>query len=197
MRIAAARKKVATPLGVRGWHYIVVISVLAIGLSGCSTSSPSYEGTLLPCEINAKPVMPSQNMAMLTMSDSRDGVVRTLDGKPFCPQRRCNYHTIVLPPGEHEVIFTYLKSYSVLGPGGSDPVKLTFIAKQGETYRAIVKKASFLWRYKCRIVEASTGQIISEIDDCDRDEIRWPAMREVYDAYGGKRKYIERQCYNF
>lgn len=135
-------------------------------------------------------------MATLDMSDLRDGVVRTLDGKPFCPQRRCNYQTIALLPGEHEVIFTYLKSYSVLGPGGSDPVKLTFIAKPGETYHAIVKKAGYSWRYKCKIKEASTGQMLTELDDCDRDEIRWPAIHEVFDAYGGEQKYIDSQCLN-
>lgn len=195
MQIVAAGIKVTVPLTVRGWRYIVVISLLAISLSGCGTSSPRHDDTLLPCDISAKPVMTSHNMATLNMSGSRDGIVRTLDGKPFCPQRPCNYNTIALPPGKHEVIFSYLKSYSVLGPGGSDPVKLTFIAKPGETYNVIVKKTGFSWKYKCAIKEASTGQIVTEIDDCDRDEIRWPAMREVFDAYGGKQKYIDSKCF--
>ena len=193
--VAAGRKRGASPTA-RRWRHLVGIAAIASALAGCGAISTRHEGVLLPCGIGAEPVEASKDMARLDMSDSRSGLVRTLDGKPFCPQRRCDYATIVLPPGEHELIFSYLKSYSVLGPGGRDPVKLTFTARPGETYRAIVETTGIIgWRYNCRIEEAGTGHIVDEIDACDRDEIRRPAMQEVFDAYGGRDAYIEAECY--
>jgi hypothetical protein len=154
------------------------------------------KSTLLPCGITAEPVAQSGEMAMLDMTKSREGLVRTIDGKPFCPKQRCNHQTIVLPPGKHDVIFSYVKSQSVLGPGGKDAVKLTFVAKPGETYQAIVKTTGLIgWSYNCKLVEVSTGRTADEIDDCDRDEIRGPAIQAVFDSYGGRQEYIDANCY--
>jgi hypothetical protein len=178
------------------WHYVVGISGIVLALVGCGSAATKREGALLPCGITAEPVTPSEEMATLDMSKSREGLVRAFDGKPFCPKRRCDHQTIVVPPGKHDLIFSYLKSYSVLGPGGRDAVKMTFVAKPGERYRAIVKTTGVIgWKYNCRIEDVSTEQIVAEIDDCDRDEIRGPAIQAVFDAYGGRQEYIDAKCY--
>lgn len=178
-------------------HFLIGTLIFTLCLTGCGANQPRHNIDLSPCSITAEPIVGSQDMAILDMSDSRLGIVRVLDGKPFCPKNKCDHRKIIIHPGEHAVIFSYIKSYSVLGPGGMDPVKLTFIAKQGKTYRAIVKTTGIIgWNYNCRIEEESTGQIVAEIEGCDRDEIRWPAMQEVFDAYGGRQKYIESRCYS-
>jgi len=196
MQTVAPGKSIAVSLLLKRWHCVVWILAFALTLVSCGVISPRHEDRLLPCSITAEPIMASKEMATLDMSDSRSGIVRTLDGKPFCPQKPCDYHTIALPPGQHEVIFSYVKAYSVLGPGGRDAVELTFGARAGETYRAIVKTTGIIgWHYNCRIEEVSTGQIVDEIEDCDRDEIRRPAIQAVFDAYGGRQEYIDAQCY--
>jgi hypothetical protein len=178
------------------WCCVVGISALVLAVGGCGSATTRHESTLLPCGITAEPVAPGGEMAKLDMTKSREGLVRTFDGEPFCPKRRCDHRTIVVPPGKHDVIFSYMKSYSVLGPGGRDAVKMTFEAKPGETYRAIVSTTGVIgWSYNCKLVEVSTGRTVAEIDDCDRDEIRGPAIQAVFDSYGGRQKYIDADCY--
>ena len=179
-----------------GFEIIAASLVLMLSLSGCGVAPTSDKDESLPCGITSEPVMPSDEMATLDLYNAREGLLRTVNSKPFCPQKPCNIRKILLPPGEHEVIISYLKAYSVLGPGGRDAVKLTFDAKAGETYRVIVKTSGIIgWKYNCKIEEATTGRTVMEIKDCDRDEIRRPAINAVFDAYGGRQKYIDRQCY--
>jgi len=178
------------------WRHVIGISAIAVAVGGCGSATTKHEGAPLPCSITAEPVAPNDEMATLDMSKSREGLVRTFDGKPFCPKTRCDHRTIVVPPGKHDVIFSYLKSHSVLGPGGRDAVKMTFEAKPGKTYQAIVKTTGIIgWSYNCKLVESSTGRTVDEIDDCDRDEIRGPAIQAVFDSYGGRQEYIDADCY--
>ena len=167
--------------------------LLGAFITGCATAP--HISSLPKCGPDGKPHTGGPQYALLDMRTSRDGLVRVLDSKAFCPKRSCNHNNIVLTPGEHKVIFTYLKSYSVLGPGGRDPVKLKFEVKSGETYRAIVKVAAFTWSYTCSIEEVSTGRKLAQIENCDHNDIRWPAMNEVFDVYGGKQQYVDTQCY--
>ena len=182
--------------GIATLIFAMIAAFLMLSLSGCGVVPTSDKEELLPCGIDSEPAMPSEEMATLDLYDAREGLLRTANGNPFCPQKPCNIRKILLSPGEHWVIISYLKAYSPLGPGGRDAVKLTFNAKAGETYRVIVKTSGFIgWKYNCKIEEATTGRTVMEIKDCDRDEIRRPAINAVFDAYGGRQKYIDRQCY--
>lgn len=197
MKIVVSNVRAPVSLLLKRWCWSVGILGFALALVSCGVISPRHGDSLLPCGINAEPTIASKEMATLDMSDSRSGIVRTIDGKPFCPQKPCNTRTIILPPGEHEVILSYVKAYSVLGPGGRDAVALTFAAKPGEVYRAIVKTTGMIgWHYNCRIEEESTGKTVDEIEDCDRDEIRRPAIQAVFEAYGGRQEYIDAECYH-
>jgi hypothetical protein len=133
MKVVGANMSVAVSLLLKGWWRAMGVLGFALALVSCSAISPGHEDSLLPCGIAAEPTIASKEMATLDMSDSRSGIVRTIDGKPFCPQEPCNTRKIILPPGEHEVILSYVKAYSMLGPGGRDAVALTFVAKPGET----------------------------------------------------------------
>ena len=180
------------------WSTAMCIVFFVMTMTGCGTAPTSDQTELLPCDINAEPAAASEAMATLDLHDSRDGILRTVNGEPFCPQKPCNTRTILIPAGKHEVIVSYLKSYSVLGPGGRDAAKLTFVAKAGETYRVIVKTTGIIgWKYNCKIEEASTGRTIDEIKDCDRDDVRRPAINAVFDAYGGRQRYLDRKCYPY
>ena len=180
---------------------VIMILTLSVMLAGCGTTPTSDKAELLLCGIDAKPTVVTEEMATLDLHPwhSRESLLRTLNGKPFCPQESepCSSRKILIPPGQHEVIVSYKKSYSVLGPGGRDPVKFRLTAQAGERYRVIVKQTGIIgWKYLCKIEEASSGRTIVEIEDCDRDEIRRPAMNDVYDAFGGKQKYRDRKCYH-
>lgn len=179
---------------------LIVLLALSVMLTGCGTTPTSDKAELLPCGIDAKPTVATEEMAALDLHPrhSRESLLRTLNAKPFCPQETapCSSRKIQIPPGQLEVIVSYKKSYSVLGPGGRDPVKFEFTAQAGERYRVIVKQTGIIgWEYLCKIEEASSGRTIVEIEDCDRDEIRRPAMNDIYDAFGGKQKYLNRKCY--
>ena len=164
--------------------------LLCASIAGCTTAP--YLSSLPKCGPDGKAHTGGPQYALLSMKNSRDGVVKLLDGKPFLPSG-CNQAYIVLEEGEHTVHFSYIKSYSVLGPPGSDPVALTFSAKAGETYNAVVKTSGFGWRYNCRIEAESTGSVLDEVEDCDQNEVRYKAMQEIFDAYGGRDEYIRKR----
>jgi hypothetical protein len=150
-----------------------------------------------PCDSSGSPTVASPNQATLDMSNSREGLLRSIDGKPFCPQKRCDHRMVVLSPGDHEVAWSYLKSYSVLGPGGRDPVILSFKAEPRGNYAAVVSKGAFTWTYNCSIQDKISGRVVAETKDCDADNIRYPAMRKIYAAYGGSNSYIASKCYPY
>jgi len=126
------------------------------------------------------------------MSESRLGQIRLIDGKPFKPDK-CNYHRIVLAPTKHTVHFVYLKSLYLLHPRGRDPVALSFNAESGKTYSTIVTKHPLKSLYNCRIVDTSSGKIIVEIKDCDDDSVRYPALNEILEVFGGRDEYLKYQ----
>jgi hypothetical protein len=166
---------------------------LAAFLAGCATGPKIATPDLshLPvCGIDGKAHAGGPRTALLDMSQSRIGQIRLFDGRPFMP-KDCDYLRVVVPPGEHTVHFSYMKSLYLLHPRGRDPVALNFSAEAGKSYRVIVEKHPLKSLYNCRIEEATSGEILDAIDDCDRDEVRRPAMQEILDAFGGREAYLQ------
>jgi hypothetical protein len=164
-------------------------------ISGCAfgpqVSTPQLS-SLPDCGVDGKGQVGGYQFALLDMSQSRIGQIRLIDRKPFTP-KDCNYFHVVIPPGEHTVHFVYQKSLYLLHPRGRDPVALKFKAEAGKTYLTIVDKHPIRSLYNCRIVEASSGAIIFEEGDCDSDEVRYPAMKEILDVFGGREAYLQYQ----
>jgi hypothetical protein len=162
-------------------------------ISGCATGPkiPTPDLSSLPkCDIDGNTHVGGPQYALLDMSESRIGQIRLIDGKPFKP-KDCDYLHVVVPPGKHTVYLFYMKSLYLLYPRGRDPVSFNFNAESGKTYRIVVTKHPLKSLYNCRFEEAATGEILQEIDDCDRDEVRRPAMQEVLDLFGGRDAYLE------
>jgi hypothetical protein len=134
----------------------------------------------------------SHQYAVLDVSQARMAQIRMIDGKPFYPNN-CDYYQVILSPGEHVIHFVYHKSIYLLHPRGRDPVALKFTAESGKRYQIIVDKHPFISKYNCRVKEVGSGKILHEIDDCDRDEIRYPALNEMLEVFGGRDAYIEYQ----
>jgi hypothetical protein len=162
-------------------------------LSACGTGPKitAPELSSLPnCSVSGIEHTGGAQYALLDMSQSRIGQIRLIDGEPFMP-KDCDYFHVVLPPGKHKVHFVYMKSLYLLHPRGRDPVALSFNAESGKTYNVIVDKHPLKSLYNCQIEEASSGEILSKIDDCDSDEVRIPALEEILDAFGGRDAYLK------
>lgn len=142
-------------LGVRVLSSWLLLGIL---ISGCATGTQL--SSFSACWLDGKPHVSGSKYAFIDMTKSSDGVVKLLDGKPFLPSN-CNYNLVALEEGEHIINFSYRKNLSVLGPSGSAPISLTFSAKAGETYYAVVKKSGIPWKYNCHIKVASTGITLS------------------------------------
>lgn len=181
--------------GMKAFVRVATWSLIGVLLFGCGTgpkvSAPDLS-SLPECGKDGKPHKGGPEYAILEMSKSRIGHIRLINGEPFMPDK-CDYLRIVLPAGEYRVHFVYMKSLYLLHPRGRDPVSLTFNAEAGKTYLVIVEKHPLKSLYNCRVEEAASGKILHQIDDCDRDEVRRPALKEILEAFGGREAYLEYQ----
>ena len=173
--------------------WIAACLFLTALVSGCVTgptiSAPDLS-SLPVCGMDGNEYTGDPGYALLDMTESRIGQIRLIDGEPFKPAD-CDYFHVAVSPGEHTVHFVYMKSLYLLHPRGRDPVAFKFNAESGKTYRAIVEKRTLKSFYNCRLVEAGSDKTVYEVDDCDRDEVRRPAMKEILDAFGGRDAYLE------
>jgi hypothetical protein len=174
---------------------IAVYLSFSVFLSSCATGPKVIQADLSAspkCGMDGSMHHGDPQYALLDMSQARKAQIRLIDGKPFMP-RNCDYYHVVMPPGEHTIHFVYLKSMYLLHPRGRDPVALKFTADTGKIYQVFVEKHPLRSLYNCRVEEAASGKILHEIDDCDSDVIRYPAMDEIFEAFGGREAYIQYQ----
>ncbi len=174
---------------------VLVLLFVSVVITSCATGPKVEQKDLsyLPaCTISGNAFAGDNQYAVLDISEARMAQIRLIDHIPFKP-KNCDYYHIALPPGEHIIHFVYSKSIHLLHPRGRDPVSLKFSAKAGKHYQIIVDKHTLKSLYNCRVEDVASGKVLHEIDDCDNDAVRYPALDEILEVFGGRDSYLKYQ----